>query len=139
MTRRNFPADELLENRKTQTGYVKISSPSLTAADIIQYEKEIGGLNRACTVLSDLVEVIDFTKTPDSFFNTVSTTTIQRLGYLLENVLESAELANQLYEKALNANCNFQTIPLKIGKSTADKPIDKKWKIRINTEIEIDE
>ena len=88
---------------------------------------------------SFLVEVIDFTKTPDSFFNTVSTTTIQRLGYLLENVLESAELANQLYEKALNANCNFQTIPLKIGKSTADKPIDKKWKIRINTEIEIDE
>jgi predicted transcriptional regulator of viral defense system len=139
VARRNFPANELLENRKTQTGYVKISSPALTAADIIQYEKEIGGLNRACTVLNDLVEVLDYTKIPDSFFNTVSTATIQRLGYLLENVLESAELANQLYEKALNANCNFQTIPLKIGKPTANKTTDKKWKISINTDIEIDE
>jgi len=139
VTRRKFPVDELLENRKTQTGYVKISSPTLTAADIIQYEKEIGGLNRACTVLNDLIEVLDFTKTPDSFFNAVSTATIQRLGYLLENVVESPELANQLYEKALKANCIFQTIPLKIGKSTVDKLIDKKWKIRINTEIEIDE
>lgn len=139
VTRRNFPANELLENRKTQTGYVKISSPALTAADIIQYEKEIGGLNRACTVLNDLIEVLDFSKTPDSFFESVSTATIQRLGYLLENVVESPELANQLYEKALKANCSFQTIPLKIGKTTVDKATDKKWKISINTDIEIDE
>jgi len=139
VARRNFPADELLENRKTQTGYVKISSPTLTAADIIQYEKEIGGLNRACTVLNDLIEVLDFSKIPDSFFKTVSTATIQRMGYLLEKVVNSTELANQLYEKALKANCSFQTIPLKIGKSTAGKATNKKWKISINTDIEIDE
>jgi predicted transcriptional regulator of viral defense system len=139
VARRNFPADELLETRKTQTGYVKISSPALTAADVIQYEKEIGGLNRACTVLNDLTEVLDFTKNPDTFFETVSTATIQRLGYLLENVVESPDLANQLYEKALQANCSFQTVPLKNGKTSEKKILDKKWKIIINTEIEIDE
>lgn len=139
VARRNFPPVELLESCKTQTGYVKISSPTLTAADIIQYEKEIGGLNRACTVLNDLTELLDFTKTPDSFFDMVSTATIQRLGFLLENVLESTDLANQLYEKAIKANCNFQTVPLKNGKSTEKKIMDKKWKIIINTEIEIDE
>ena len=139
VARRNFPADELLETRNTQTGYVKISSATLTAADIIQYEKEIGGLNRACTVLNDLMELLDFTKTPDSFFDTVSISTIQRLGYLLENVLESPDLANQLYDKALQANCRFQIIPLKIGKSVKEKQTDRKWKIIINTDIEIDE
>ena len=123
----------------TRSLFLKISSPTLTAADIIQYEKEIGGLNRACTVLNDLTELLDFTKTPDSFFKTVSTATIQRLGYLLENAVESPTVANQLYEKALQANCSFQTIPLKIGKTTEEKMTDRKWKIIINTKIEIDE
>lgn len=139
VARRNFPTDDLLEMRKTQTGYVRISSALLTAADIIQYEKEIGGLNRACTVLNDLTESLDFSKMPGSFFNFVSTATIQRLGYLLENVLESIELANQLYEKAIQANCNFQPVLLKNGKTVDQKKKDKKWKIIINTDIEIDE
>ncbi len=138
VARRNFPPVELLETRKTQTGYVTISSPALTAADIIQYEKEIGGLNRACTVLNDLIEVLDFRNTPDAFFEIVSTATIQRLGYLLENVVESTDLANQLYEKAIQANCAFQTVLLKNSKAVVNKITDKKWKIIINTKIEID-
>lgn len=139
VARRNFPPVELLETRKTQTGYVRISSAILTAADVIQYESEIGGLSRACTVLNDLIESLDFTQIPDSFFETVTTTTIQRLGYLLENIVQCADLANQLYEKAKNANCNFQTVPLKIGNPIEQKSHDNKWKIIINTDIEIDE
>jgi predicted transcriptional regulator of viral defense system len=139
IARRNFPTDDLLEMRKTQTGYVQISTALLTAADIVQYEKKVGGLNRACTVLNDLTESLDFTKTPDGFFDMVSTATIQRLGYLLERVLDSTDLANQLYEKAMRANCNFQSIPLKTGKAMEAHIQDKKWKIVINTEIEMDE
>ncbi len=139
VARRNFPSTELLETRKTQTGYVNISSPILTAADLIQYEKEIGGLNRACTVLNDLTEFLDFTKIPDVFFKIVNTATIQRLGYLLESVLESTDLANKLYERALQSNCRFQTVSLKNGKTVENRILDKKWKIIINTEIEIDE
>lgn len=139
VARRNFPTDDLLEMRKTQTGYVRISSALLTAADIIQYEKEIGGLNRACTVLNDLTESLDFSKISDNFFAFVSTATIQRLGYLLENVLESTGLADRLYEKAMQAHCNFQPVLLKTGKTVDQKNQDKKWKIIINTDIEIDE
>lgn len=139
VARRNFPTVDLLESRKTQTGYVKISSPALTAADVIQYEKEIGGLSRACTVLNDLTEVLDFTNTPDSFFEIVRTATIQRLGYLLENVVDAPDLANQLYKKALQTSCNFQKIPLKNGKTIEKKMLNKKWKIYSNAEIEIDE
>ena len=137
--RRKFPTLDLLESRKTQTGYVKISNPELTAADIIQHEKEIGGLNRACTVLNDLVEVLDFTNLPDSFFKVITTASVQRLGFLLENIINREDLANQLYDKAKLANCNFQIIPLKIGKVIENPIVDKKWKIIINTEIEIDE
>ncbi|TAL61070.1 MAG: hypothetical protein EPN85_05730, partial [Bacteroidetes bacterium] len=50
--------EKLLESRKTESGYLKISSPELTAADVVQYEKRIGGLSRAATILNDLVEEI---------------------------------------------------------------------------------
>ncbi len=137
--RNKFPSEDLLQKHKTQTGYVTISNAILTAADIIQYEKEIGGLNRACTVLNDLVEVLDFKNLSSTFFEFVSVSTIQRLGYLLEQVIEKVDLANILFEKAIEAGCNFQPIALKNRKSTENCIQDKKWKIIINTEIEIDD
>ena len=33
----------LLQSFKTETGYVQVSSPELTAADLITYQKEFGG------------------------------------------------------------------------------------------------
>ena len=48
--------------KKLKPATSKYPPPTLTAADIIQYEKEIGGLNRACTVLNDLTELLDFIK-----------------------------------------------------------------------------
>jgi predicted transcriptional regulator of viral defense system len=137
--RNKIPSEDLLQKHKTQTGYVTISNAILTAADIIQYEKEIGGLNRACTVLNDMVEMLDFTNLPSTFFEFVSVSTIQRLGYLLEQVIEQQDLANVLFEKAQEAGCNFQPIALKNRKSTENCIQDKKWKVIVNTEIEIDD
>lgn len=137
--RRKFPPEDLLETRKTQTGYVKISNAILTAADIVYYEKEIGGLNRACTVLNDLVDEMNFSTLYLSFFEVIPTSTIQRLGYLLDKVILREDLANSLYERAIQARCTFQSISLKNRKSTENCIQDKKWKVIINTDIEIDE
>ena len=38
----------LLESKKTEAGYIKISNPTLTACDLIQFEKRVGGMNRGC-------------------------------------------------------------------------------------------
>jgi len=37
------------------------------------------------------------------------------------------------------ANCNFQPVLLKNGKTVDQKRQEKKWEIIINTDIEIDE
>ena len=58
----------LIEERKTEGGYLKISSPELTAADLIQFEKRIGGLSRAATVLNELAEEIKFENINEIFF-----------------------------------------------------------------------
>ena len=137
-TRKKIPTN-WLRAFKTDVGYVQVSTPELTAADLITFQKEIGGLNRACTVLSELIESVDFKNIDESFFAYIPTSTIQRLGYLLENKLEQPNAANLLYEKAAVFDCKFQKIPLKYSKSTENCLYDAKWKIIVNEQIEIDE
>lgn len=129
----------LLKSIKTETGYIQVSSPELTAADLITYQKEIGGLNRASTVLNELAESLDFKGLNNDFLETVPISTIQRLGFLLEQCLDQNELADNLYIKAKEAECTFQKIPLKSGKKSKDCEVNEKWKIIINEQIEIDE
>ena len=47
-----------LINHKTDTGYVQLSGPELTAFDLIMYVNRIGGLNRVLTILSELEDVM---------------------------------------------------------------------------------
>jgi predicted transcriptional regulator of viral defense system len=137
-TRKEIP-QKWLKQFKTQSGYIQVSSPELTAADLITFQKEIGGLNRACNVLYELMEVVKFGKLDSTFFEYIPTSTIQRLGYLLENELEQSKQAEILYSKAKTHNCKFQKIPLKYGKSTENCETDVMWKIIVNEYIELDE
>lgn len=138
VTRKTIPSD-LLKAFKTETGYVQVSSPELTAADLITFQKEIGGLNRACTVLFELTESADFGKLDESFFSYVPVSSVQRLGYLLEILLKQPGSADILFDKAQKFNCKFQKIPLKYSKPTDNCEINNKWKIIINEQIEADE
>lgn len=135
-SKKNIP-EKFIRKHKAQSGYVNVSSPELTAIDLIENEKYVGGLNRVCTVLNELVDSIDFDRLDEDFFNLTSTPTYQRLGYILEYVLEREELADKF--KAKTSSLPMRKIPFKIGKSTLDCEIEKKWKVIINQEIEVDE
>jgi len=128
-----------LKSFKTEYGDIQVSQPELTAADLITFQKEIGGLNRACTILYELAESINFEQLDKAFFDYVPTSTVQRLGYLFEYELEQPDLAELFYSKSKKFGCNFQKIPLKYSKPTEGCKINMKWKIIINEKIEIDE
>lgn len=131
--------ESLIEKRKTEAGYLNISNAALTACDLIQFEKRVGGLNRVATVLNELVEVVK----PRSFNSTLikhtHVTVLQRLGYLLENACFNVELADALYESMKQEELNVFRIPLKASKSTKGSSSDNRWKVVVNTEIELDE
>ncbi len=137
-TRKDIP-QKWLKPIRGENGDFLISKPELTAADLITFQKEIGGLNRACTVIFELTESVKFGKLDKSFFDYVPTSTIQRLGYLLENELYQMEQANILFSKARTCNCKFQKLPLKSNKSADNCETNHKWKIIINEKIEIDD
>ena len=130
---------QLLDTRKTETGVVQISSPELTAVDLVQFEKRIGGFNRAATVINELAEEMNPEKFDRAFVDEISTATLQRLGFLLDEVLDKKELADALYRTCKEAKLDFYRIPLKTSIETNSFSPDKRWKVIMNTKIEIDE
>jgi predicted transcriptional regulator of viral defense system len=135
ISRREIP-EALLQDRKTESGYIKISSPVLTAIDLLQYQHRIGGLNRAATVISELAESIKPEDFSDTLFYVAPVASVQRLGYLLDRVLGSAVLADYLFDSAKQAGVKFQRIPLSMKNVRGLFAIDKKWDILINVTID---
>ena len=130
--------EKLLDTRKTETGYLKISNPVLTATDLIQYSKRVGGINRVATVLSELREVIKPGAFDSYLIQNTPVTALQRLGYLLDKVFDDTVLANALYTAMQNNNVVLFRTPLRAS-ATKGFPADEKWKVIINTTIELDE
>ncbi|MDJ1466192.1 type IV toxin-antitoxin system AbiEi family antitoxin domain-containing protein [Xanthocytophaga flava] len=129
----------LIEKRKTEAGYLAISNAALTACDLIQFEKRVGGLNRAATVLNELAEVIKPNDFNPILLKHVHVTALQRLGYLLESVCSNFTLADALFESIEKENLSLFRIPLKAAKATKGYSSENRWKVIVNTEIEIDE
>ena len=125
----------------TNSGYVNVSCPELTAFDLIIYEKNVGGINRIATVLSELAEEMNFENITEEFLKSLNVPVIQRLGYLFD-LLNFEDLSNNLFQKSKNAGIKFRKYPLSVlseKKHLSDFQINEKWKIIINEEIDIDE
>jgi predicted transcriptional regulator of viral defense system len=141
VTKKKIP-NMLVKQMMTKSGYIKVSNPELTALDLIMYMRETGGINRVATVLNELSETMDFSYVERNFFSYFNVAAIQRLGYILDEVLQQQKLADMLYQKATSEGVNFRKYPLKtVPKETklSGFPISNKWKIIINEQIEIDE
>jgi predicted transcriptional regulator of viral defense system len=137
----DFPEKEL-KRVAGLGGYLKISSPELTAIDVIHFARKSGGLNNVATVLEELSERFEknafeqVCKSPRT-----PTVTLQRLGYLLMRILHEASLADKVY-KALSER-RYVPIYLSQAKSKtntkmSDFEYDDKWKLYINTKVEPD-
>lgn len=135
---KHFP-ENLIEKRKTEAGYLNVSNPILTACDLVQFEKRVGGLNRTATVLSELVEVIKPADFSPGLMKHVHVTTLQRLGFLLEESCFQIELADALFDAMEKEKLNFFRIPLKPSKKTKGYSSTNRWNVIVNSKIELDE
>ena len=118
--------------KKTETGYIKVSSPALTAFDLVHYNKKIGGLNRIIPILEDLVETI---KSSDLKKTSISQKIpdLQRLGYLLEQ-LGNEKLASVLLKRI--AKKPLREIPISLTHKNREGVLNNKWNVIINTELD---
>jgi len=135
--RKDVP-EKFLQIKNSETGIVRFSNPELTAIDLIQYEKHIGGLSRAATVLEELTEQTDFSKVSSELLDYTSLAAIQRLGFIIENILEQNQQADILYEQLRLYGKRLNYVPLSTRSAKKNSEKNNRWKIYINTEIETD-
>jgi predicted transcriptional regulator of viral defense system len=136
---KQFPPEPLTEKRKTETGFITISNPILTAVDLINHEKRIGGLNRAATVISGLTEAIKPNDINKEIIKYATASSLQRLGFILEEILDKKSLSEKINSLCKKEEKTFYLIPLKASGEKNKDLINEKWKLIINTEIEIDQ
>ena len=74
-----------IEDRKTDTGTMKVSSAALTALDLLRYPQASGGMDNIATVLSDFGRKIDREQLA-ALSVVVERPVVQRLGYLLDHL-----------------------------------------------------
>lgn len=129
---------ELIESRNAEMGRINYSSAELTVVDIVQFASNIGGYQRATTVLAELVEVLDMAKM-ERVLPYTTTTAIQRLGYLLEFVLFEQDKADRLYHIMKKRNSYFNAVLMSSEHPASDDTESNRWRINMNIDIEIDE
>lgn len=135
---RQIPPDTLTEKKKTETGYINVSNPLLTAIDLISYEKKVGGLNRASTVINELLETVKRNDVNEELINYASVSSLQRFGFMLDEILNKKEIADKIFALCKKAGIKFYLIPLKASGKKNKEVLNEKWKLMINTEIEPD-
>ena len=136
---RNKIPEGLVEQKRMQTGDVNISSPMLTTLDLVEYESKIGGISRASEVLTELMEDVDFSQAEQEFYLASQAPVYQRLGYIIESVLEMKDQADMLFDGCQKAGLKFRKTPLKKGKECGGLAAETRWKIQVNVKIEMDE
>ena len=92
ITASQWPAKNIIE-KKSDAGYFNISSPALTAADLIHHQNKLGGLNRMLAILEELTEEITNEDLNDLLIWYPHRSTIQRLAFILDEQQAGIDLS----------------------------------------------
>ena len=139
MYRKRVPESLLLE-KNAEMGVIKYSNAELTALDLVQYADRVGSFSSVATVLAELRDATNFADARNASFKFTNSPTIQRLGYLYDEILDDHEQADVIYDEwRASLSSQPRTVNLR-----SDSPLEivahsKRWLVNINTEIEVDE
>jgi predicted transcriptional regulator of viral defense system len=128
--------DKNIQLKKSDAGIYKVSSPALTIVDLIRYQTKLGGINRALSVIeelseelteSDLIELLDWYPYKS---------TLQRFGFLLEELAVTDKFQTLVYEKLRKTNF----FPVLLSPKSNEKPgsVNNRWKVDVNIKLESD-
>lgn len=124
---------------RTEGGYMNLSSPLMTALDLVQDERKVGGLSRVAEILCELAEKLELNDGQLELIGQYGSPIRQRLGYLLR-VLELEDMEDLWFDLCMKTGTKFKYVLLKPSvERHEDDERDKRWKIIINQEFDIDE
>lgn len=131
----NSVPEELVRTVKTQYGSMIVSSPEFTACSLVQYARASGGLAHVVSVLRELLEACDFSHLPPVLADFVSAPCLQRMGYIVERVLDETDAAHHLHRFLLSSAKPLRKTRLVPHLPAEHCPVDNRWKILINHKL----
>jgi predicted transcriptional regulator of viral defense system len=120
---------------KTPTGTMRVSTPEITALDLVRYTAGAGHLGNVATVLAELAEKLDPKRLVEVAAIDMELSVVQRLGYLLDLVgadATTAPLANWL------ASGPRHLVPLRSDLTTDGALKDARWQVLVNEVVEVE-
>lgn len=135
LTTSKWPKKNIFQ-KKSDAGFFKISSPSLTAVDLIHHQTKLGGLNRMLAILEELTEEINQNDIKELLTWYPHKSTLQRFGFLLEKLQANENLSKQIKEHLQQS----KFFPVLLSPKSRQKPgaIDNFWKVDVNIMLDSD-
>ncbi len=128
--------DKNILTKKADAGVYKISSPVLTALDLIHHQTKLGGLNRMLATIEELAEEInehDLAKLLSWYPNR---STLQRFGFLLEEIGGNEDHQEKVFDQLKS----IKYFPVLLSPNSQQKPgsVNNRWKVDVNIKLESD-
>ena len=126
--------DTPIRRRNTPTGTMNISTPEATLFDLIKYSRLIGGMDHVANVISEMMEHIKISELKGAAV-VFPLPVLQRAGYVFE--LIGYDPGIKMLQKHLTRE-NIVYTALEASRPVVRDHKDEKWKVLLNTEIEIE-
>lgn len=130
-----YCAKMFTQSVKTRTGYMLISTPEVTAMDLLKYIRQSGGIGRIATVLDELGESMNKASLVKLVNMSEEYAWKCRLGFLFDE-LGYGELSDAIYSGLHTRSKEF--VPLVPYAKKVGRLRNKKWRLIINATIESD-
>ncbi len=135
LTSSHWPDKNIL-TKKADAGAYKISSPGLTALDLIHHQTKLGGLNRMLASLEELAEEIDEFDIDELLSWYPNRSSLQRFGFLLEEIGGNEGHLEKIFDQLKS----ITYFPVLLGPNSQQKPgsVNNRWKVDVNIKLESD-
>ncbi|MGD1277497.1 MAG: type IV toxin-antitoxin system AbiEi family antitoxin [Tepidisphaeraceae bacterium] len=122
-------------NMKTPTGSVRVSTPEITAVDLMRFVKAAGQLDNVATVIAELVPLIHPKRLLEAIRQSGHVPSAQRLGYVLDH-LKARSVANVLHEWVKRQSRG--TVALRLGRIMNGAKEDRRWHVLVDEPLEVE-
>lgn len=130
-------AKQVCERMNVPTGRVNVSSPTVTAFDLVDNPRAGGGLSNVATVIGDLL--VEGKLDPGKLIEAAAlfpVAVVQRVGYLVEFMSRETSTAIRLDDlAAVITSADFTALAPSLPPQGER---NERWRVQLNTKIEHD-
>jgi len=131
----NWPKNNI-QQRKSDAGHFNLSSPALTFVDLLENQRNLGGLNRMLPVLKELSEVVETSDLKALLDWYSNKSVLQRMGYLLGELSSAPKLEDLLFGHI--SKDQYYPVLLTPNKNLKAGSTGNRWRVDVNIQLESD-